>query len=735
MRSTASAPDFKLKIYVEHDVREWWRIQPGVKILVFAVVFILLSMGKGESLKANRLDNSSSPYLLQHAGNPVNWFPWGNEAFETAVREDKPVFLSIGYSTCHWCHVMERESFEDADVARLMNDTFVSIKVDREERPDLDHVYMQVCQAMTGSGGWPLTVLLTPDRKPFFAGTYFPKTSRYGRIGMMDLIPRIRSAWQDDRTSLVTSANRIVSAMDDSGKSQSGSGITDNDQDRAFRDLQRQFDSRFGGFSGAPKFPMPSQILFLLRYWRRTGEPAALEMVEMTLQSMRCGGIYDQLGFGFHRYSTDAEWLVPHFEKMLYDQALLSLAYIEAYQATKNPFYLGVAREVFDYVLENMTAPGGGFYSAEDADSDGVEGLFYLWSMADLRSVLTDSEVRLVRTVFNVKDRGNFQGEMEGMNILHLKQFPLKDDSQGESGKQIDIIRAKLLNHRNTRVRPFRDEKILTDWNGLMIAALARGGIFLDDPTYIHAAEKAADFLLKHLRKPDGSLQHSFFKGSTGVQGHLDDYAFLGWGLLELYEVTFDPAYLKTSMILSAAGKDRFGDPKSGGYFFTQDNKDTPFKRWKDIQDGVIPSGNAVAVQNLLKLNRMTTVTGKDDFSDISLQSFSNRVASYPAGFTFLLTVADMNRGPSTEIIIAGTWESDEANQLIDGLREVYIPDATVLFVPCNEPDSLLFQLVPTAKQYLSTDGATRVFVCRNAVCEQPVTSLNKLGELLLDSP
>ncbi|HEX9596819.1 MAG TPA: thioredoxin domain-containing protein, partial [Anaerolineales bacterium] len=504
----------------------------------------------------NRLIFEKSPYLLQHARNPVDWYAWGPEAFEKARAGDKPVFLSIGYSTCHWCHVMAHESFEDTTVARLMNEAFVCIKVDREERPDVDQIYMSVCQAMTGSGGWPLTVIMAPDKRPFFAGTYFPKKSMHQRIGMTELVPRVADLWRNQRASLLENANKMMDFLKDNANPKAGDPLGAEVLNQAFQQLSGRYDSQFGGFGQAPKFPSPHNFTFLLRYWQRTQEPSALQMVENTLQQMRLGGIYDHVGFGFHRYSTDSQWLLPHFEKMLYDQALLALAYLETFQATGKPEYAATAREIFTYVLRDMTSPEGGFYSAEDADSEGEEGLFYLWREDELRDVLGEEDGDWVITRFGVQEGGNFHdqatGRKTGDSILHLK-IPLAPASQKqERGEDAEAerwqtIRQKLFDVREERIHPLKDDKILTDWNGLMVAALSRGAAALSEPEYAAAAARAADFILTRLRTPDGALLKRYRLGEAALPAHADDYAFMIWGLIELYEATFDARHLENA--------------------------------------------------------------------------------------------------------------------------------------------------------------------------------------------
>ena len=490
---------------------------------------------------SNHLVNEASPYLRQHVDNPVDWYPWGQDAFDKAQREDKPIFLSIGYSTCHWCHVMAHESFEHPEVARLMNETFVPIKVDREERPDIDNVYMRACQVMTGGGGWPLTIIMTPDKKPFFAATYIPRESRFGLEGMMELIPHIREIWATRRGEALSLSDRITAELQRTSQSTAGEELNEATLKLCYEQLAGCFDSEHGGFGCAPKFPTAHNLLFLLRYWKRTGSRTAMDMVEQTLHSMRRGGIYDHVGFGFHRYSTDSQWLVPHFEKMLYDQAMLAMAYIEAYQVTRKEGYGRTAREILTYVLRDMTSPDGGFFSAEDADSEGEEGKFYLWTQEQVRQALGNEEADFLSHMFDIREDGNYleeaSSEKSGANILHLRK-PLEEiasdlcvseqDLQGHLG----ALRQRLFAYREKRVHPMKDDKILTDWNGLMIAALAKGAQALDEPRYGEAACRAADFILGNMRKTNGRLWHRHRGGRTGVEANLDDYAFLVWGLI-----------------------------------------------------------------------------------------------------------------------------------------------------------------------------------------------------------
>ena len=691
----------------------------------------------GSDNRPNRLIKEKSPYLLQHAYNPVDWHAWNEETFEKARAENKPVFLSIGYSTCHWCHVMEKESFEDAEVAALMNEAFVSIKVDREERPDIDHVYMTVCQMMTGSGGWPLTIVMTPDKKPFFAATYIPKGSRFGRTGMMELLPRIREVWTSRQNDVLESAENMTKALQSMEKENPGELLDLSVLDKAYQELSERFDKTYGGFSGPPKFPTPHNFFFMLRYWRRTGRQEALEMVEKTLQEIRWGGIFDQIGLGFHRYSTDREWLVPHFEKMLYDQAMLALAYLETYQATGNTGYSDTAKEIFTYVLRDMRSPEGGFYSAEDADSEGVEGKFYVWTEQELREILPPDEADLFVRVFHVQRNGNFReeasGESLGTNILYTgKSFadiasevrlPVK-----EIESKIDSARFRLFEARERRIHPHKDDKILTDWNGLMIAALARGAQVLGDKAYSDAAEGAVEFLLKKLRKPDGRLLHRFREGEAGVAAHLDDYAFLVWGLIETYEATFDARFLKTALELNKDMIRHFWDQQGGGLYFTSDDAENLIVRNKEVYDGALPSGNAVAMLNLLRLGRFTGEADLEDRAFKLQRGFSQQVRQFPSGYTQFLSAVDFSLGSSHEVVISGALG---AKEMLNALRSRFSPNQVLVFRPAGDESAGIDAVAPFAKKYAPIDGKATAYVCSGHSCKDPTTEVKDLLALL----
>jgi len=690
----------------------------------------------------NRLIHEKSPYLLQHAHNPVDWRPWGEEAFEAARKADKPIFLSIGYATCHWCHVMERESFENEEVAALLNEAFVCIKVDREERPDIDEIYMTVCQMMTGQGGWPLTIVMTPDKEPFFAATYIPQETRFGRLGMMELIPQISNAWKNRRDEILSSSDRIVEAL--SGRSDSSGVLKENILNLAVQAAERSYDPEYGGFGNAPKFPMAHRLTFLMRQ----SPDDVKEMVLSTLKAFRRGGVWDQVGFGIHRYSTDSEWLVPHFEKMLYDQAMLALACIEAYEAYGEESARQTAEEIFNYVLRDMTAPGGGFYSAEDADSEGVEGKFYVWSLAELCRVLDADELALVVDRFNVQPDGNFSDEVSGRktveNILHLTfldpsrpaAIPPEEGNSlipsaggvREAGGGFDVVREKLFTVREKRIHPLKDTKVLADWNGLMIAALAKAARVFDEPEYAVAAQRAGDFVLSEMAEGD-RLWHRWREGHTAVPGQLDDYAFMTFGLLELYETTFDFQALEEAVSLNAVVLEKFQCLKTGGFYLTADDAEKLLIRPKSMYDGALPSGNSVQMMNLLKLARLTGRTDLEALAEGVVNSFAQTINRAPDGFSQALQAVQFARGESVEIVIAGNPDSPDTKEMIRAVRSVYLPNKVVLL---KEPDDpVILKLAPYTVDQKQIDGKATVYICRNFACEAPLTDPEKVIEML----
>jgi len=688
----------------------------------------------------NRLISEKSPYLLQHADNPVEWYPWGTEAFKKAQAENKPIFLSVGYSTCHWCHVMAHESFEDEEVAKLMNEAFVSIKVDREERPDIDSIYMSVCQMLTGSGGWPLTIIMTPDKKPFFAATYIPRENSFGRIGMLDLIPRIQEVWKSRQDEIRKSTQQITTALTRASHDVPGETLGKDILVLAHAQLAQRFDRQHGGFGTAPKFPTPQNLSFLLRYWRRSGDEHIVSMVENTLKAMRQGGIYDHIGFGFHRYSTDAEWLLPHFEKMLYDQALLAIAYTEAYQANGKVEYRQTAQEVFSYVLRDLRDPDGGFYSAEDADSEGEEGKFYLWNEDEIRSTLGKDEADVFIKAFNIKKGGNFleeaTGRETGRNILYFEKTiaELAPDFQMSEERLralLDKSRQKLFRVREKRVHPHKDDKILTDWNGLIIAALAKGDQVFDKPEYAEAARHALHFILDQLRTSDGMLLHRYRDGEAAIKANLDDYAFLIWGMLELYEATFETALLQTALELHRILIKHFWDRNNGGFFFTPDDAEDLLVRKKNIYDGAVPSGNSVAMLNLLRLGRITADPDFEKKAKEIGKAFHNQVKDFPSAHTQLMVALDFAIGPSYEVVIAGNLHAEDARAMIKQLRTYFSPNKVVLFKSTEGESPDITRIAEFTNYHSAIDGKATAYVCRNYECSLPTTDISVMVTML----
>jgi uncharacterized protein len=675
--------------------------------------------GSGQPPATNHLRGQKSPYLLQHATNPVDWYPWGNEAFEKARREQKPIFLSIGYSTCHWCHVMEKESFTDAQVAALMNGAFVSVKVDREERPDLDEHFMSVSLLLTGSGGWPLNVVLTPEGKPFFAATYIPRDTAYGRLGMLQLIPKIEEVWKTKRGEVQTSADQIAAEISTSaGETSGGYAVDPGALGTAVKALAASFDKKNGGFGAAPKFPMPTLYPLLFRAWRRNGTAEARTMAERSLAAMRSGGIYDQLGFGFHRYSTDAHWLVPHFEKMLYDQALLALAYTDAWQATADPLFRRTAEEILTYVRRDLGLPGGAFATAEDADSQGTEGTFYVWTAGEIRAALGEKEAAGFISRYGVSDAGNFPGESgasAGQNVLHQDPF-----SAASPGGQ----EARLLAARAARPRPSRDDKVLTDWNGLAVAALARAGRAFGDAELVRAAEEAVQFLTRHLRTRDGHLLHRYRDGESAIPAFADDYAFLSWGLLELYEATFDVKHLQDAVALVDAFTARFWDASGAGFYQTADDaKDAPGRR-KSFRDGVVPSANSVGLMLLLRLNRITGNIDYEKKAEALLRLYPPDAAAGALEFSNFLSAADFSAGPTYEVVVAGAPGSADTRAMLQALQERYLPNVVLIFRPTDTPDPPITKLAPFTAGQGAVNGKATAYVCRNFVCNLPTNDI-----------
>ena len=692
-------------------------------------------------MASNRLIHEKSPYLQQHAHNPVDWYPWGDEAFAKARQEDKPIFLSIGYSTCHWCHVMERESFEDEATAELVNRWFVPIKVDREERPDIDHIYMAYVQAATGSGGWPMSVWLTPDLEPFVGGTYFPPDNRYGRPGFPVVLERIATAWQNERTKILESSAAVMeqlrqqAAPSGFGPDHIDAGITD----KAFNVWRRAYDAKLGGFGGAPKFPRPSIHNFLLRYWKRTGHKEALGMVVETLLAMEKGGMHDQLGGGFHRYSVDEAWFVPHFEKMLYDQAQLAASYLEAFQITGDETLAGAARGILDYVLRDITAPEGAFYSAEDADSatdaahphEKAEGAFYVWAWSEVVQLLGEERAAWFAYRYGMERDGNVANdphhEFTGKNILfkaHTAEETARhfDKEELEVAAALVTAREVLLNERETRPRPHLDDKILTAWNGLMISALAKGGKILDDARYTDAAAGAADFLLARMRRGDGILLRRYRDGDAAIEGMLDDYAFFAQGLIDLYEATFRMEYLDSAIAITDKQRELLEHP-AGGFYSSAHEDAMRLVRSRDDYDGAEPSGNSVSLLTLLRLAR---ITGREDFEASARRLIScsqPKMAASPYGLPQMLAACEFDLAAPREVVVAG----DAPKGMIRLLWKHFDPNRILLYA-----DPALERYHPAVAQMKpATAGGTAVFVCENFSCHAPVTDETALARLL----
>lgn len=677
-----------------------------------------------ENKNTNRLINEKSPYLLQHAHNPVDWYPWGPEAFSRAVGEDKPIFLSIGYSTCHWCHVMERESFEDSEAAKFLNENFVSIKVDREERPDIDHIYMTVCQAYTGHGGWPLTIIMTPDKKPFYAGTYFPKHDRMGMPGLMTILKKISEIWNKDKNSLVEAGNEIINTLDREYESNEELNAEDAIHS-AYSEFKYSFDTVYGGFGSAPKFPTPHNLYFLLRYWYSYKDDFALEMVEKTLDSMYRGGIFDHVGFGFSRYSTDRRWLVPHFEKMLYDNALLAIAYLETYQATGNVKYADIAKQIFTYVLRDMTSPEGGFFSAEDADSEGVEGKFYIWTTDEIKSVLGRQDGEQFCKYYDITQKGNFDGH----SIPNLIKDTGETATKGTKSEFIEKCRTELFNYRENRVHPYKDDKILTAWNGLMIAALAMAGRVLDNVQYSKAAEKAVEFVLSKLVRSDGRLLARYRDGESAFPAYVDDYAFLVWGLLELYETTYKAHYLSQALKFNDDMIKYFWDKENGGLYLYGSDSEELIMRPKEIYDGAMPSGNSTATLNFLRLARLTGRSQLEDMANLQFKTFGNNLEQAPSGYAYMLSAVLFSHSRVREVVIVGNTEQRDTTEMLKAIREEFRPYT----IPVHYSDSLsdLKNIIPDIENYKIIDGKATAYVCENFSCQSPVTEVNKLREML----
>lgn len=691
-------------------------------------------------MHTNRLSEEKSPYLLQHAHNPVDWYPWGPEAFQKAKADNKPIFLSIGYSTCHWCHVMERESFESPAIAEVLNRYFIPIKVDREERPDVDRIYMTFVQATTGSGGWPMSVWLTPDLKPFFGGTYFPPDNKWGRPGFRSILQQLADVWEKDQGRITESGDDVIKQLQtyvDSSREPRGK-VDQAVLDSAYYQFRRSYDSKLGGFGGAPKFPRAVAYNFLFRYAHSTRTEEAAEMVLFTLREMAKGGMNDQLGGGFHRYSVDARWFVPHFEKMLYDQAQLAVSYLEGYQISGDEELAQIARDILDYVLRDMTHPGGGFYSAEDADSvvdpakpnEKGEGAFYVWPASELRDVLGEQAAAFVAYRFGVEPGGNVEedphGEFTGNNILYQRRTIAETAGkfgmdETEMSRLLRDAQRTLLAARAKRIRPHLDDKVLTAWNGLMISAFAIGARVLDEERYAQAARRAKDFILQNLYK-DGVLLRRYREGDAGIPGFLDDYAFFVQGLLDLYETSFEEDLLRSASQLTKVMQAAFEDQQDGGFFSTTEGDPHLVMRIKEDYDGAEPSGNSVAVTNLLRLAHMTGDDGFLASAERALGAFASKASSQPTGMPQMLAAALRWMEAPKQIVLAG--ESDELRPFLHVIRRRFLPNHAVLLAGTDIANTAVRSMKPV-------NGAAAAYVCENFTCKLPAIDPAQLSELL----
>jgi uncharacterized protein YyaL (SSP411 family) len=713
----------------------------------------IIAADGAEEKYANRLIHEKSPYLLQHAHNPVDWYPWGKEAFDKAKKENKPIFLSIGYSTCHWCHVMEHESFENPAVAKLMNDNFVSIKVDREERPDIDQVYMTFVQATTGSGGWPMTAFLTPDLKPFFGGTYFPPQDKWGQPGLTRVLKKIANSWKTDRENIVAGSAKITQQLQNAvALPSSASEVNDTVIRKAYDQFASQFDPKFGGFGEAPKFPRPVTLNFLFDFYGRDPDSKegkhALEMAIFTLRKMAEGGIHDHIGGGFHRYSTDQFWHVPHFEKMLYDQAQLAIAYLRAFQITRDPLFEKTARDILDYVRRDMTDKEGGFYSAEDADSllaagkpEHAEGAFYVWSKDEIDRLLGAERAKVFDFYFGVEPKGNApedpQGEFKNKNILihrqdvadTAKKFGLTKDKAeqllAESWKILFDARAK-------RPRPARDDKIVTAWNGLMISAFARASQLLGDPAYLEAAKKAADFVQQKLYRAETStLLRSYRQGASDVSGFASDYAFFIQGLLDLYEASFDASRIDLALKLQQQQDDLFRDTKDGGYFSTSGKDEDVLLRMKEADDTAEPSANSITALNLLRIGYLLDENEARQHAEKLFKAFAKQIKAAPSSMPQMLVALSWSRSKPKQIVVAGKADDPASQTMLREVHRHFVPHEVLILADGGTGQEFFSKRVEFMKSVSEIDNQPTAYVCENFVCQLPTNDLKKLADLL----
>ena len=680
--------------------------------------------------RTNRLIHATSPYLKQHAHNPVDWYPWGPEALERARREDKPIFLSIGYSTCHWCHVMAHESFENENIAALMNEHFINIKVDREERPDLDETYMTAVQLMTGRGGWPMSVFLSPDLKPFYAGTYFPPEDRSGMPGFPRLLQALSQAYQEKRDTVVKMGQEVESRLKMLAELPgTGQEFTDGELAQAAGRLKQDFDKVHGGFGGAPKFPRALELGFLLTQYRRAGDQEALDLVNLSLEKMARGGIYDQVGGGFHRYSVDGAWVVPHFEKMLYDNALLVPLYLAHFQITGSPLSRRIAQETLDFVLRELGAPQGGFYSAWDADSEGEEGKFYVWTMKEVEEIL-QSEASLAIAAFGVTPAGNFEGK--NIFTLPLTQEELAsrfDLTPEEVDSSLQEIKDRLFQVRESRIKPHRDEKIITAWNGLMLSALALGAQVLGDKTYHQAAAQAARFILKEMRQ-NGQLMRIWSEGQASVPGFLDDYAGLANACLDLYETDFNPAWLEAAQLLAAKMNELFLDEADGTYFYVARDQEATLVRSKSVHDQSVPAGNSLAARVFWRLWRFTEKEAYQERSQAILRRFQTQISENPWGFSHYLTVAGLSLLPLLDLSLVGDPGHPQTKKLLAEIYRRFLPERRLVLK--NPADAARVEkLVPAVRDYDPEGSEPMAYLCQHFTCQPPTGDPEELAAKL----
>lgn len=684
--------------------------------------------GQGTTRIPNKLFDEKSPYLLQHAYNPVKWYPWNEEAFEVAKKENKPIFLSIGYSTCHWCHVMAHQSFEDEEIAEVLNDAFVSIKVDKEERPDIDTVYMTICQAATGQGGWPLTILMTPDKKPFFAATYLPKDPGYNLIGLYDLLTQVRQQWQQDSSQMIKTGDKLADIMKREFEASSDSAdVTKDLINLAVTNFNQDYDHEFGGFGREPKFPTPHNLMFLLRHAQLEADERSLYIVESTLEHMYRGGIYDHIGYGFSRYSTDAKWLVPHFEKMLYDNALLAITYTEAYQYTGKTFYRTVAEQIFEYIRREMTDPEGGFYSAQDADSEGVEGKYYVFTPSEINSIMNNEDCSFFCNYFDIKNEGNFEG-FSIPNLLTVNELISENE-------KVRRLCNTVYTYRLDRFKLHKDDKILTSWNALMITAYATAAKVFKNSDYADVAKQAVEFISTKMFDRDGHLYVRYRDGEAAFHAHLDDYAFFSMALISVYEATFDARYLKQACKMADDMIELYWDEKYDGFFLNASDAEQLLYRPKEVYDGAIPSGNSVAGYVLQRLANMTANAHYIEMADKQLRFLAGQAADFPTGHSFSLIAFLGALYPSKQIVcVASRNASSRANnreesdlenhtQLYDYLSEHFEPN-TVVLLKTEENKDTLMDVADFVEDYRTINDKTTYYVCENHNCMAPTNEL-----------